>query len=216
MHVFRQSYRILLIAILLIALVCIAIPIGMRLSVEPFIYASGSDVPTSEVAIVLGASVINGKPSPILAARADAAIQLYEMGKVSKILVTGDNGELTHDEVNPVQRYLLAAGIRPEDIFLDHAGFDTYSSMYRAIAVFHATSATIVTQDFHLPRSLFIARHLGLQAYGVVADGQGNAYDYLREVPASDKALFDLIANRLPQYLGQPFPLTGSGTSTWY
>ena len=75
---------------------------------------------------------------------------------------------------------------------------------------------TIVTQDFHLPRALYIARHLGITAYGVVADGQGTPYDYLREVPASDKALWDLLIERQPKYLGMQYPLTGSGTSTWY
>ncbi|HUO56163.1 MAG TPA: ElyC/SanA/YdcF family protein [Candidatus Paceibacterota bacterium] len=216
MYIVRREFRIVIIALLAFALLCISIPIWMRLDMRSFTYTSFQDVPKTQVAIVLGASVVNGKPSPILAARTDAAIELYEMGKVSKILVTGDNGTLSHDEVNPVQRYLLAAGIPPQDIFLDHAGFDTYSSMYRAIAVFHATSATIVTQDFHLPRSLFLARHLGLQAYGVVANGQGTPLDYMREIPASDKALWDIMINRLPQYLGTPFPLTGSGTSTWY
>jgi SanA protein len=88
--------------------------------------------------------------------------------------------------------------------------------MYRAISVFHAQSAIIVTQDFHLPRAMYIARHLGMTAYGVVAEGEGTPLDYLREVPASDKALWDLVIHRMPQFLGAPFPLTGSGTSTWY
>ncbi len=216
MQIVRRYYRWAIVAVLLSAMVCIAVPISMRLVVKSFTYTSFEDVPVTEVAIVLGASVIDGKPSPILAARADMAIQLYEDGKVSKILVSGDNGELTHDEVTPVREYLIAAGIPDDDIFLDHAGFDTYSSMYRAIRVFDATSATIVTQDFHLPRALYIARHLGLTAYGVVADGQGTPFDYMREVPASDKALLDLLTGRLPKYLCMQYPLTGSGTSTWY
>jgi SanA protein len=216
MNLVRRYYRWFIALALLFALICIAVPIAMRIDVKTFTYTSFQDVPTTEVALVLGASVVNGKPSPILAARADMAIQLYEAGKVSKILVSGDNGELTHDEVTPVREYLIAAGIPDDDIFLDHAGFDTYSSMYRARTVFDATSMTIVTQDFHLPRALYIARHLGITAYGVVADGQGTPYDYLREVPASDKALWDLLIERQPKYLGMQYPLTGSGTSTWY
>ena len=212
----RRYYRILVVIVLAVAVACICIPILMRLAMKPFTYTSFLDVPVTQVAIVLGASVIDGKPSPILAARADMAIQLYEAGKVSKILVTGDNGELTHDEVTPVRKYLTDAGIPDDDIFLDHAGFDTYSSMYRARTVFDAQSATIVTQDFHLPRALYIARHLGIEAYGVVADGQGTPSDYIREIPASDKALWDLLTKRSPKYLGTQFPLTGSGTSTWY
>jgi SanA protein len=212
----RAYCRFVIIAMLLVALAAICVPIVMRAAMRPFTYASIMDVPTTEVAIVPGASVLGGKPSPVLSARADMAIELFESGKVSKILVTGDNGELTHDEVTPVRRYLTEAGIPAADIFLDHAGFDTYSSMYRAISVFHAQSATIVTQDFHLPRALYIARHLGLTAYGVAAEGEGSPLDYLREVPASDKALWDLIVGRVPKYLGMPFPLTESGTSTWY
>jgi SanA protein len=212
-----RRYRLwVIILVLLGALICICVPIMMRLSVKQYTYTSFQDVPVTQAAIVLGASVVGGKPSPILAARADMAIQLFEAGKVSKILVTGDNGELSHDEVTPVRLYLTAAGIPDDDIFLDHAGFDTYSSMYRALKVFDVTSATIVTQDFHLPRSLYIARHLGITAYGVVADGQGTWYDYLREVPASDKALWDLLTDRLPKYLGMQYPITGSGTTTWY
>jgi SanA protein len=188
----------------------------MRQAVLPFTYTSIAQVPTTEVAVILGASVVNGKPSAILAARTDMAIALYKIGKVSKILITGDNGALNHDEVTPVRRYLMNAGIPDDDIFLDHAGFDTYSSMYRARDVFDAQSMTIVTQDFHLPRALFIARHLGITAYGVVADGQGKPFDYLREIPASNKALLDILVRRTPKFLGAQFPLTLSGTSTWY
>jgi SanA protein len=116
-----------------------------------------------------------------------------------------------------VRNYLLQAGIPAEDIFLDHAGFDTYSSMYRAKAVFEAESVIVVTQDFHLPRALFIARRLGLDAYGVVAEGgERSLYDYLREVPASLKALVDIALRREPKYLGEPIPLTGDGSTTWY
>lgn len=189
----------------------------MRAYVASSIYTDVADVPNAEVAIVPGASVYAGKPSPILAARADAAIELYMRGTVQKILVTGDNGALSHDEVTPVRKYLLDAGVRPEDIFLDHAGFDTYSSMYRAKAVFQASSAIIVTQDFHLPRALFIAQSLDISSYGFVAAGNDSTvFDYVREIPASGKALLDLITHRYPKYLGQPYPLTGDGQATWY
>jgi SanA protein len=206
-----------LICILLCVVALLLVPILMRVSIARYIYPSVAAVPHAEAALVLGASVSHGKPSPILGERADAAIALYQAGKVDKILVTGDNGELSHDEVTPVRNYLLQAGIPAGDIFLDHAGFDTYSSMYRAKAVFEADSLVVVTQDFHLPRALFIARHLGLQAYGVVAaGGERSLYDYLREVPASLKALVDIVARRSPKYLGAPIPLTGDGSTTWY
>jgi SanA protein len=211
----NRYVRIGIIVVLVGALLMLLIPITMRVIVSPYLYTSDTNLPNTEVAIVLGASVEGNEPSPILAERANAAIQLFNDGKVSKILVTGDNATTNYDEVNPVQRYLLAAGIPAQDIFLDHAGFDTYSSMYRAKVIFDATSAVVVTQDFHLPRAVFIARSLGLDAYGYDA-GTGTVWDYAREIPASAKALWDLATHRVPEYLGQQYPLSGGGQATWY
>lgn len=193
-----------------------AVPVWMRFSVAPHIYRTVAEVPPAQVAIVLGASVYRGKPSPVLERRAAQAVELYRAGVVSKILVTGDSGALSHDEVTPVRHFLEEAGIPSADIFLDHAGFDTYSSMYRARDIFLAQSAVIVTQDFHLPRALFLARSLGLEAHGLVADGDGASKDVLREIPASVKALFDLVFLRRPKYLGETHPLSGDGSGTWY
>jgi SanA protein len=211
-----RAIEIFVITCLVLLLGAMLAPLLMRLAVSSDIYTLADDVPQAEVAIIPGASVYERQPSPVLAERANAAVELYMKGKVAKILVTGDNGALSHDEVSPVRRYLLDAGVKPQDIFVDHAGFDTYSSMFRAVAVFHATSAIIVTQDFHLPRAVFIARALGINAYGFLALGQGNAYDYMREVPASDKALLDLLSHRQPKFLGMPYPITGDGQATWY
>jgi len=192
-------------------------PLAVGLSAARYTFAGADDAPSTSAAIVLGASVVRGAPSPVLAARADEAVALYQKGKVSKILVTGDNGALSHDEVTPVRKYLLASGVPARDIFLDHAGFDTYSSMYRARAVFGVRTATIVTQSFHMPRALFIARRLGIEAYGVAAgEGGRDLYDYLREIPASWKALFDLALRRQPKYLGPAIPIEGDGEATWY
>ncbi|OGG50349.1 hypothetical protein A3C18_03325 [Candidatus Kaiserbacteria bacterium RIFCSPHIGHO2_02_FULL_54_11b] len=217
MRYIRAYYRLALVIALGLLALSMMVPIVMRIAVDPFITSSIEEVPRAEAALVLGASVYRGAPSPILAERADTAIALYTSGKVSKILVTGDGGSLSYDEVTPVRKYLLDAGVEPQDIFLDHAGFDTYSSMYRAREVFLAHSLTIVTQDFHLPRALWIARRLGLDAHGVVAaGGKSSPYEYVREIPASIKAIFDVIANRQPKYLGPAFPLSGNGEATWY
>lgn len=217
MHFVRRYYRLGFVALLGLIALAMMVPILTRVVVDSYIASSTNDVPHTEGALVLGASVYRGSPSPILAERADTAIALYKAHKVSKILVTGDNGALTHDEVTPVRKYLLDAGVAPQDIFLDHAGFDTYSSMYRAREVFLVRSLTIVTQDFHLPRALWIARSLGIDAYGIVAKGgERSPYDYVREIPASIKALFDVITNRQPKYLGPTLPLSGDGEATWY
>jgi vancomycin permeability regulator SanA len=112
----------------------------------------------------------NGGLSPILKDRADTAIQLYKLKKVSKIIVSGDNSTVSYNEVNPVRIYLLNKDVLDQDIFFDHAGFNTYSTMYRARDIFKVGSVLIVSQSFHLPRSVFIARELGINAYGVNAD----------------------------------------------
>ncbi len=183
----------------------------------PYIYTAVAEVPPTTAAVVLGASVYkNGTLSPVLKQRADKALELYQLGKVHKILVTGDNSEVSHNEVNPVGKYLESAGVPKQDIFLDHAGFDTYSSMYRAQAVFTIRSMTIVSQPFHLARAVFIARVLGIEAYGAEAGyGELFVYNTWREVPATVKALIDLGVNRSPKYLGPQFPIEGDGSSTW-
>ena len=178
----------------------VSVPLLMRAIVADVIYTTPESAPQRDVAIVLGASVVKGEPSPVLAARADVAAQLYLNQKVKKILVTGDSSSPSHDEVTPVRKYLVSAGVKPEDIVLDEAGVDTYSSMYRAQAVFGVDSAIVVTQDFHMPRALFIARMLGIDAVGALArEGDDAFYAYLREIPASWKALLDLILKRKPE-----------------
>lgn len=204
---------------LFFALACgVGILFSIYLKTHGLLYQSVAAAPTAQTAIVLGASIrSNGTLSPVLQERADTAYALYVAKKVSKILVSGDNSTLQYDEVYPVGKYLLAKGIPKEDIFLDYAGFDTYSSMYRAQKVFDVSSAIVVSQRFHLPRALFIARALGLTAVGVDASGPGEYYllNALREIPASFKAVFDVFSRRVPKYVGQEFPIAGSGVVTW-
>jgi SanA protein len=201
----------------LVALVCVALYGYIAVSTSKYIFKSIDATPKTEVALVLGASVTaGGTLSPVLKERADRAVALYRAGKVSKILVTGDNATLSHDEVDPVGKYMYALGIPKSDIFLDHAGFDTYSSMYRARDVFNVTSMTIVSQPFHLPRAVYIARSLGLTAYASPAGaGELYLYNYLREIPASTKAEYDILFSRVPKYLGKQYPITQNGEDTW-
>jgi len=180
---------------------------------KPYIYKNIEDVGETQVALIPGAAILkNGGVSPIFRDRVDKAIELYKTQKVSKILVSGDNSTVAHNEVNPVRNYLLEKGIPDEDIFLDHAGFDTYSTMYRARDVFEVGSIVISTQSFHLPRSIFIAHMLGLEAYGVSADSGNILFkNYIREIFANEKAVLDLILHRQPKYLGEVIPITGDG-----
>ena len=181
-----------------------------------FIDTKIENLPESQTAIVLGAGLLDaGVLSPIFRDRVDIAIELYKKNKVKTILVTGDDGTATHNEVNPARDYLLAHGVPSEAIFLDHAGFDTYSSMYRARDVFLVTSAIVVTQSFHLPRSVFIARSLGIHASGTQADQHPyRIRNNIRELFADVKAVYDVMYHRLPKYLGKEIPITGDSSKS--
>lgn len=213
----RGIFKWLLFLLFLFGLGCVLVVAYIDISTARFIYGFKETPPKAQVALVLGASVAsNGTLSPVMKERADRAATLYESGVVSKILVTGDNSTLQYDEVYPVGKYLLALGIPQQDIFLDYAGFDTYSSMYRARDVFGVRRLLVVSQQYHLPRALFIARALGLDAYGADAS-QGEKYFYysVREIPASLKAALDIASGRMPKYLGEQFPVSGSSSTTW-
>ncbi len=180
---------------------------------SPHIFNEVSVAPDVETAVIPGAAVLsNGGLSPILKDRVDMAVQLYKLKKVSKILVSGDNSTVSHNEVNPVRIYLLDKGVLDQDIFLDHAGFNTYSTMYRARDIFKVNSILIVSQSFHLPRAVFIARSLGINAYGVNADAGHILFkNYVREVFANEKAVINLMFGTKPKYLGAEIPITGDG-----
>lgn len=177
------------------------------------IYNEVALAPSAQAALIPGAAIYpDGALSGIFLDRVNTAVALYDAKKVSKILVSGDNSTDSHNEVNPVRLYLISKGVPDEDIFLDHAGFDTYSSMYRARDIFGVTSLLICTQSFHLPRALFLAKALGIKADGVNADiGHIFLRNYAREVLANEKAVLDLVFKRKPKYLGEQIPIAGDG-----
>src|SRR3989338_6760278 len=183
------------------------------LGTQKYIYNEVENTPEASAVLIPGAAIFSdGSLSSIFLYRVDMAIKLYEAKKVSKILVSGDNSTDSHNEVNPVRLYLIDKGIPDQDIFLDHAGLDTYSSMYRARDIFGVTSILISTQSFHLPRAVFTARQLKIEAYGVNADvGHIFFRNYLREVLANEKAVSNLILDRKPKFLGEMIPITGDG-----
>ncbi len=209
----RRLTRLALISfggLIVVVLICNAVIYFVS---YPYLYADISNAPQAQAVLIPGAAILkNGQPSSIFIDRVDTAIALYQAKKVSKILVSGDNSTIFHNEVNPVRIYLLKKGIPDEDIFLDHAGFDTYSSMYRARDIFGIKSVLISTQSFHLPRAVFLARMLGLEAYGVRSDvGHILFRNYVREVLADEKAIIDLILHKKPKYLGDEIPIKGDG-----
>lgn len=181
---------------------------------------SPEEIPSAQVAIVLGARVFDGGIlSDVLTDRLETGIDLYKAGKVKKLLLTGDHGQTGYDEVNTMRKYALAKGIPPQDVFMDHAGFNTYDSMYRARDVFNVKKAIVVTQKFHLTRSVYIANALGIDAVGFAADRhvyiKAAQFD-AREVLARVKAFIQLhITHPKPRFLGPKIPITGDGRRTW-
>jgi SanA protein len=199
-----RAYLPKVVVAILCALLFLCAPvIAMRVAMTPYLFSDTTGLPVTDAVLIPGASVVRGHPSPVLALRADMGIALYNQKLVSRVLVTGDNGAHDYDEVTPVQKYLVAAGIPKEKIILDHAGFDTFSSVYRARSAYNLQSLVIVTQDFHLPRAVFIARMLGIKAHGISTTQGGTLFDYMREIPASWKAIWDLVAHRVPAYLDE-------------
>jgi SanA protein len=172
----------------------------------------------SQVALVLGAGVHNKYISDIFKDRIDSAIELYEEGKVKKILISGDHGSKSYDEVNIAKSYLLGKNVKEEDIFLDHAGFDTYDSVYRAKEVFEVTDCIIISQKFHLARALYIAYSLNLNTQGFSADLHnyiGFERNNIREFLARIKAFFNVSLKSYPKFLGPKIDIYGDGRQTW-
>jgi SanA protein len=174
-----------------------------------FIYGV-DDAPPERVAVVFGARVYpSGRLSAMLADRVETAVQLYQTGKLKKLLLSGDNRFVDYNEPGAMREYALSRGVPAEDIQLDYAGRRTYDTCYRAGAIFQLQSAVLVTQSFHLPRALFICRNLGLEAVGVSADlrsyhPRSIGWSTLREIPAVLVALVDVVRRRPAEVLGDP------------
>ncbi len=165
--------------------------------------------------MVLGASVnADGTPSPMLRDRLDTAIDLYHSGVASKLLLSGDNGQIVYNEVQAMKNYAMDAGVDESDIFLDHAGFSTYESVYRAKYIFEVDSMIVVTQTYHLYRTLYGCERMGISAMGVASDQYtyaGQEVREVREVMARDKDVVKWIFKPQPTFLGEAVPITGSG-----
>ena len=167
--------------------------------------------------IVLGCAAWNGGPSPMLADRLDTAVDLYKAGCAPKILMSGDHGQADYNEVGVMREYALNSGVPSEDIFLDHAGFSTYETMFRAARIFGIRKALIVTQKYHLYRSMYNASAYGIECYGVDAGASNyiiNPKYYPREVLAMSKDFFQCLLRVEPTYLGDPIDISGNGEVT--
>ena len=170
-----------------------------------------------DCAVVLGAGVRDGKPTPMLKDRLLTGVELYKSGAAKKLIMSGDHGSDEYDEVNIMKSFAVERGVPDEDIFMDHAGFSTYETICRAREIFEADNIIIVSQEYHLYRALYIADSLDVKAVGVSADlrtYKGQTKRDLREILARDKDFFKCIVKPKPAYLGEKIPVSGNGNLT--
>lgn len=167
--------------------------------------------------VVLGSFVTDGGVSACVEERLQRAYEVYRRGKGQRFLITGDHGREEYDEVNTMMRRLLELGVPKEHIFLDHAGFDTYDSMWRAKHVFQVDSAVVVSQGFHLPRAQYLATSVGMHAQSIAADppeGSVCARAGVREPLARIKAFVNVMLHSHPHHAGPAIPITGSASAS--
>ncbi|MFI1968031.1 hypothetical protein BLA24_21470 [Streptomyces cinnamoneus] len=167
-------------------------------------------VPSAPVAMVFGAGLWEGRPSPYLAHRLDTAAGLYRAGKVRVVLVTGDNSRDDYDEPDAMRAYLRDRGVPDARIVSDFAGFDTWDSCARARRVFGVKQAVLISQGFHIRRALALCGAAGIDAYGVGASSDPHDITWYaggaREVLASGKAALDALVRPSPAFLGPHEP----------
>ena len=219
--------RILIIILVILMLVSVT-GVLLVFGVNAYVKGSSRDyiiTPEQAVAlkdvdciIVLGCLVKNnGEPSDMLSDRIQRGIELYNQGASPKIIMSGDHGTVEYDEVNTMKQIAVESGIPSSDVFMDHAGFSTYESIYRAKEIFGAEKIIIVTQEYHLYRALYIAEKLGIEAYGVNSDYNtywGQIKRDIREILARCKDFVSMIFMPEPTYLGEKIPISGNGDLT--
>lgn len=215
----KRILKYVLIIVIIIVVIGILINLYVKLSTKNQIIGENECEKLSDIdcIIILGAGIWGDKPSPMLEDRLLEGIKLYQNNVSNKIIMSGDHGRKEYNEVKIMKDYAIEKGIPSENIFMDHAGFSSYESIYRAKEIFGANKIVIVTQKYHLYRALYIANQLGIEAYGVGADPRqyvGATYRELREILARNKDFFKCIFKPEPTYLGDTIPVSGNGDIT--
>lgn len=178
---------------------------------------NASNIDGADCILILGAGIWGNKPSPMLEDRLKEGIALYKQGITKKIIMSGDHSREDYDEVKIMKEYAEKDGVPSEDIFMDHAGFSSYDSVYRAKEIFGVQKMIIVTQKYHLYRSLYIAKKLGIEAYGIESNLRiypGQVFREIREILARDKDYFKCIMKPEASIMGEKISLDGSGNIT--
>ena len=223
-HKTKRIFLFVLSGIVLLGLLGAAIILGINAHVihlsSEYILSPESAVQLEDVdcILVLGCKVhSDGAPSAMLEDRLRRSVELFHTGAAPKLLMSGDHGTTTYNEVQSMKQYGIDNGIASSDIFMDHAGFSTYESMYRAKEIFQAKKILIVTQEYHLYRAIYVARSLGLDAYGVSADYRTYSGQFardVREVLARNKDVLTSLFKPNPTYRGDVIPVSGNGDAT--
>lgn len=177
-----------------------------------------AELENADCIIVLGCQVRDdGTLSHMLRDRLMRGLEVYDTGAAPKLLMSGDHGRKDYDEVGAMKQYAIEHGVASENVFMDHAGFSTYETVYRAKEIFEAHKVIIITQEYHLYRALYIAEQLGIEACGVSADLNryaGQSMRGFREALARCKDWAMCIIKPAPTYLGEAIPVSGNGDLT--
>lgn len=208
----KKYFKIALYLAIIGLISIIAVNYYVKSSTKTKIYYSVKKFPKNDVGIIFGAGINGNQPSKYLKDRLDAGILLYKMKRINKILLSGDNGRDEYDELTVMKNYCYNHGVDTTKIFIDYAGFDTYSTMYRAKHIFKIKRATLISQKYHLNRAIYIGQKLGIKSSGYSANnGEYLGYNYVcfREYLSVFKAFFDVLRNREPHFLGTQIDING-------
>lgn len=217
MKTIKKIFALMICAALLCGIGALGIDYYVVKSTEKYILTPENAGEGYDCILVLGCGVHGDTPSHMLEDRLLQGIELYEYGASEKMLMSGDHGKENYDEVNVMKDFAVERGVSAENIFMDHAGFSTYESMYRAKEIFTAEKILIVTQDYHLHRAIYDARAMGMEAYGVASNPRtyaGQLYRDIREILARNKDFLYCIIKPEPTYLGDEIPVQGNGNVT--
>ncbi|MEO8239757.1 MAG: ElyC/SanA/YdcF family protein [Flavobacterium sp.] len=208
-----KKYLKILLYFFLIGLVAIvSVNVYVKSTTKNCIYHSLKRFPKNDVGIIFGAGINGNQPSKYLKDRLDAGILLYKAKRINKILLSGDNGRDEYDELTVMKNYCFRHGVDTTRIFIDYAGFDTYSTMYRAKHIFKIKRATLISQKYHLNRAIYIGQKMGIKSVGYSANkGEYRGYEYVtfREYLSIFKSFFDVLRDRDPRFSGNPIDTNG-------
>ncbi|MEN2489715.1 ElyC/SanA/YdcF family protein [Flavobacterium sp. B11] len=208
----KKYFKIALYLSIIGLIAIVSVNYYVKSSTKKNIYYSIKKFPKNDVGIIFGAGINGNQPSKYLKDRLDAGIMLWKAKRINKILLSGDNGRDEYDELTVMKNYCYNHGVDTTKIFIDYAGFDTYSTMYRAKHIFKIKKATLISQEYHLNRAIYIGQKLGIKSSGYSANkGEYLGYNYVRfrEYGSVFKSFFDVLRNREPRFLGGEINING-------